>query len=139
MDRLLSDRLHCEAQVTHREGSRAVGPREGTRDMRKLSVAAITLLLLGLMAMPALAQGEGTPVEEVAPIEIEEPLPVVDEPEVEVVVEEEILVDDVTEVRDEVLAVTGFGLFEASLVAGGLLLAGLGALLFARRRLGLGQ
>ena len=107
--------------------------------MRKITVLAISLLLLGLMALPALAQDEATPVEEVAPIEIEQPLPAVDDPEEEVVVEAEVVDDDATEVRDEVLAVTGFGLFEASMVAGGLLLAGAGALLFARRRLRLGE
>ena len=108
--------------------------------MRKITVLAISLLLLGLMAMPALAQDEATPVEEVAPIEVERPLPAVDEVEAEVVVEDEVIVvDDVTEVRDEVLAVTGFGLFEASMLAGGLLLAGVGSVLFARRRVGAGE
>ena len=120
--------------------------------MRKLSVAAITLLLLALMAMPALAQSEATPVEEVLPIEVEEEeaLPAVDEPapeadvaaEAEAEAEAEVtaeVADDVTAVMGTPLAETGFGLFEASMLAGGLLLAGLGSVWFARRRLSAGE
>ena len=112
--------------------------------MRKFSVGAITLLLLGLMGLPALAQE--TPVVEVLPIEVEEEeaLPAVDEPEADATVEAEAeaevaVQDDATAVLGTPLAETGFGLFETSLLAGGLLLAGFGSVWIARRRLSAGE